>query len=109
MGEGSPFLDVADLPVRERLPGWRGRHFSSATMTFGHWEFDAGAAIHEHAHPEEEVWEVLAGELEITVAGVTAIAHAGGVAIVPPNTRHSIRARSGGTAIVVDHPVRTDL
>jgi unsaturated pyranuronate lyase len=78
-------------------------------MTFGHWEFDTGASIHEHSHPQEEVWEVLDGELEVTVGGVTAIAAAGSVAIVPPDTRHSIRALRAGKAIAVDHPVRTDM
>jgi quercetin dioxygenase-like cupin family protein len=103
------FLKVGDLPMRERLPGWRGRHFSSSTMTFGHWEFDAGASIHKHAHPQEEVWEVLEGELEITVGGESGVAGIGGAAIVPPNTPHSIRALRSGRAIVVDHPIRPDL
>ena len=50
-----PFVNVADLTEVERLPGWRGRHFDSASMTFGYWEFDAGSSIHEHSHPQEEV------------------------------------------------------
>ena len=103
-----PFLDVDALPVRERLPGWRGRHFDSASMTFGLWEFDAGASIHEHAHPQEEVWQVLEGELEVTIDGSTAVAGPGVAAIVPPDTPHSIRALRAGRAIAVDHPVRPD-
>jgi quercetin dioxygenase-like cupin family protein len=88
--------------------GVGGRHFDSATMTFGHWEFDAGASIHEHAHPQEEVWDILEGELEVTVDGITAKIGAGGIAIVPPNVRHSLRALQSGRALVVDHPVRPD-
>jgi quercetin dioxygenase-like cupin family protein len=103
-----PFVDTSELPARERLPGWRGRHFDSAHMTFGHWEFNAGSTIHEHAHPQEEVWEVVEGELEITVDGVTATVQPGNAAIVPPNTPHSVRALSDGRAIVVDHPLRPD-
>jgi quercetin dioxygenase-like cupin family protein len=103
-----PFLHIDELAVRERLPGRHGRHFDSASMTFGHWEFEAGASIHEHAHPQEEVWLPVEGELEITVDGVTALARPGTVAIVPPDTRHSIRALRAGTAIVVDHPIRPD-
>jgi quercetin dioxygenase-like cupin family protein len=103
-----PFLNIDQLPSRERLPGWHGRHFDSASMTFGHWEFEAGASIHEHAHPQEEVWLPIEGELEVTVGGVTAVAGPGMVAIVPPNTRHSIRALQNGRAIVVDHPIRLD-
>jgi len=44
-------MHVDDMPSRERLPGWHGRHFDSASMTFGPWEFEAAASIHEHRHP----------------------------------------------------------
>jgi quercetin dioxygenase-like cupin family protein len=72
-------------------------------------EFEAGAYIHEHRHPEEEVWLPIEGELEVTVDGVTVAAGPGAVAIVPPDTRHSIRALGAGRAIVVDHPIRSDM
>ena len=29
-----------------------------------------GASIHEHFHPQEEVYEVIEGELEMTIDGV---------------------------------------
>jgi unsaturated pyranuronate lyase len=103
-----PFLDTNELPAVEKLPGWRGRHFHSASMTFGHWEFSAGASIHEHRHPQEEVWEVVEGELEVTVDGMTAVAGPGFAAIVPPNVPHAIRALSDGRAIVVDQPPRPE-
>jgi quercetin dioxygenase-like cupin family protein len=75
-------------------------------MTFAHWEFDAGSDIHEHSHPQEEVWEILEGELEVTVGGVTRVARPGVVAIVPPDTPHSVRALTDGRAIVIDYPLR---
>lgn len=78
-------------------------------MTFGHWEFDQGASVHEHFHPQEEVWEVVSGELEVTIDGVTNIAVPGMVAIVPPNVVHSVKALRAGNAIVVDYPLRSDL
>jgi quercetin dioxygenase-like cupin family protein len=56
-------LNLGELPSRERLPGWHGRHFDSESMTFGRWEFEAGASIHEHRHPQEEVWLPIEGEL----------------------------------------------
>jgi len=77
-------------------------------MTFAHYDFTRGAAIHEHYHPEEEVYEVIEGELEITIDGVAAIVRPGVAAIVPANARHSVRALSGGKAIIVDHPARRD-
>jgi unsaturated pyranuronate lyase len=104
-----PFVNVGDLPEIERLPGWRGRHFDSASMTFGYWEFDAGSSIHEHSHPQEEVWLVIEGELDLTVGGEARTAGPGGAAIVPPGVRHSVLARTDGRALAVDHPVRADL
>ena len=41
-----PYIDTSKLPTVERLPGWRGRYFDSAHMTFAHYEFDAGSSIH---------------------------------------------------------------
>jgi quercetin dioxygenase-like cupin family protein len=103
-----PVVDTGTLTVIERLPGWRGRYFHTASMTFAHCEFDQGAAIHEHFHPEEEVYEVLEGELEITIDGTLHAARPGLVAIVPPNTRHSVKALTSGRLIVVDQPARRD-
>jgi quercetin dioxygenase-like cupin family protein len=103
-----PFLDTNHLPVVERLPGWRGRYFHTQNMTFAHYDFTRGSSIHEHYHPEEEVYEVIAGELEITIDGVAQIASAGLVAIVPGNARHSVKALSDGRVIIVDYPARRD-
>jgi quercetin dioxygenase-like cupin family protein len=101
-----PFIDTSSLPVIERLPGWFGRYFHSPSMTFAHYDFVRGAAIHEHFHPEEEVYEVIEGELEVMIDGVTRIAGAGIAAIVPANARHSVKALSDGRVIIVDYPVR---
>jgi quercetin dioxygenase-like cupin family protein len=100
------FIDTGKLKVIERLPGWKGRYFDSQSMTFGHYMFERGASIHEHAHPNEEVWNVIEGQLEVTVGGETQVAGPGFVAMVPPNTLHSVKALSGGRAIVVDYPLR---
>ena len=104
-----PLIDTSGLAVIERLPGWRGRVFSSANMTFAHYEFDAGSTIHEHRHEQEEVWNVVEGELEVSIAGELRKAGPGQVAIVPANTPHAIRALTNGRAIVVDHPLRWDV
>jgi quercetin dioxygenase-like cupin family protein len=103
-----PFIDTRTLDVIERLPGWYGRYFRSPSMTFAHYEFRRGASIHEHFHPEEEVYEVIEGELEVTIDGVAEIVRAGIVAIVPANVRHSVKALSDGRAIIVDYPLRPE-
>ena len=103
-----PFVDTSSLRVIERLPGWFGVYFHSPSMTFAHYDFVRGASIHEHFHAQEEVYEVIEGELEVTVDGVTQVAGVGIVAIVPANARHSVKALSDGRVIVVDYPVRRE-
>jgi quercetin dioxygenase-like cupin family protein len=104
-----PFIDTRDLNVVERLPGWHGRFFHSQNMTFAHYEFTRGASIHEHSHAEEEVYEVIEGELELTIDGVMRVARPGVVGIVPGNARHSVKALTDGRVIIVDYPVRPDV
>jgi quercetin dioxygenase-like cupin family protein len=71
-------------------------------MTFADYEFTAGSIIHEHFHAEEEVYQVIAGELEMAVDGVTDVVRPGIVAIVPSNARHSVRALTDGRVIQHD-------
>jgi quercetin dioxygenase-like cupin family protein len=104
-----PFIDTNTLTAVEKRPGWLAKQFHSPSMTFGHWQFTRGASIHEHCHPQEEVWQILEGTLEVTIDGTTEIAGPGVVAIVPANTAHSVTALSDGRAIVVDYPIRCDI
>jgi len=103
-----PFVDLSSLQVIERLPGWFGRYFRSANMTFAHYAFKRGSSIHEHSHPQEEVYEVIEGELEVTVDGVSQVVKRGLVAIVPSDAKHSVKALTDGRAIIVDYPARPE-
>jgi quercetin dioxygenase-like cupin family protein len=101
-----PFVDTSSLKVIERLPGWHGRYFNSPSMTFAHYDFKRGSSIHQHFHAQEEVYEVIEGELEVTIDGMAQVARAGLVAIVPSNVPHSVKALTDGQVIIVDHPLR---
>ena len=89
--EGEVIVEVIDtrmLAVVERCPIGKGVIFISANMTFVHYEFVRGSSIHEHFHPQEEVYEVTESELELTIDGETKIARQGPVVIMPSNGRH---------------------
>ena len=103
-----PMVDVSKLRVVERLPGWHGRYFHSENMTIAHYDFVRGASVHEHFHPQEEVYEVAEGELELTIDGETQITRPGVAAVVPANARHSVKALTDGRAIIVDYPRRPE-
>src|SRR5215469_12608264 len=53
-------------------------------------------------HPQEEVHEVIEGELELTIDGLKQVTRPGLVGIVPSNIRHSVKALTDGRAIIVD-------
>lgn len=103
-----PFIDLANLKVTERLPGWHGRYFHSDSMTFAHYDFQRGSSIHEHFHSQEEVYEVIEGQLELTIDGISQVVGSGLVAVVPSNARHSVKAITDGKAIIVDYPRRPE-
>ena len=106
MAFSDTFIDTSKLPTIERLPGWRGRYFDSPSMTFAHYEFDAGSSIHEHFHAQEEVYHIIEGELELAIGGVTRRLGPGFAGVVPSNTPHSVKAISSGKVIIVDYPLR---
>jgi quercetin dioxygenase-like cupin family protein len=103
------FIDTKELIVKEPREGWKGRFFHSPNMTFAYYAAEAGAWIHEHSHPNDEVWNIIDGRLQITIAGEAKVAGPGCAAIVPPNTLHSVKALSNVRAIVVDYPRRDSI
>ena len=52
---------------------------------------------------------MIEGQLEVTIGGKTQVAGAGFVAIVPPDTKHFVKAITDGRAIVVDYPLRREI
>ncbi|MBO0743892.1 MAG: cupin domain-containing protein [Candidatus Dormibacteraeota bacterium] len=108
--EGPRWVPSAEMPVRKPVAGWTGRFFSSPHVTFGMWDVAEGAApVHEHAHPEEEVWIVLWGRLAVTIAGEERVVEAGDAAFVPGGVLHRVRPLGAARAIAADHPVRPNL
>jgi quercetin dioxygenase-like cupin family protein len=101
-----PFIRPSELPPREPLPGWAGRFFHSDHMTLVYYEIAPGARAHPHHHENEEVWNVLDGELEMVVDGVARVLRAGEAAVVPADVEHSAAAIGRCRVIVVDHPAR---
>src|SRR6187549_3710308 len=65
-----PFVEPTEMIEGSPLPGWSGRFFHSANMTFAHWDIAEGAAdLHEHHHEQEEVWHIVEGEVVLRVGG----------------------------------------
>ena len=101
-------LTLDTVPEREMFPGFHGRMVHSDTMTFAWWRVDAGAGVPEHAHPHEQVVNMLEGELALTVDGTELSLRAGDVVTIPGGVRHSARATAPCRVLDVFSPVRDD-
>ncbi len=105
-----PFFRPSEMLGGVPLPGWSGRFLQSANMTFAHYTIAADAApLHEHQHEQEEVWHIVDGEVALSIAGEEQVLGAGWVAVVPPDTPHSVRPLSAWRAIIADYPLRPNL
>jgi mannose-6-phosphate isomerase-like protein (cupin superfamily) len=105
-----PFVDPADMLSGEPLPGWSGKFFHAENMTFALYDIAEGAApLHEHHHVQEEVWNVVEGELLITVDGEERLVRAGSAVVVPPDTPHSVTPTGACRAVIADYPLRLQL
>jgi quercetin dioxygenase-like cupin family protein len=102
------FVDLANLEVKEPVPGYKAVFVHSDNMTLAYWDIEEGAEMPEHSHPHEQVANVIAGKFELVLAGEKRIIGQGSAAIIPPNMLHSGTAVTHCRLIDVFHPVRED-
>jgi quercetin dioxygenase-like cupin family protein len=102
------FLNLSDIESIEKIPGYHVRFVHSENMTFAHWSIKAGALLPEHAHPHEQVANIIEGEFELTINGETQRLKPGAVGIIPGNTKHSGKAITDCKIIDAFYPIRED-
>jgi quercetin dioxygenase-like cupin family protein len=90
------------------FPGMKARFIHTDRMTLAYWEIDAGANLPEHSHAAEQVANILRGEYELTVDGVTRLLTPGITAVIPSGVRHSGRAITDCEILDIFQPVREE-
>ncbi len=101
-------LDLSEVAKRRLLEGAEVRFVHAETMTVAYWTFEPGVPLPAHAHPHEQVTNVIEGVFDLTVEGKTSRLEAGSVAVIPPDAPHAGRAVTACRIIDVFHPVRED-
>ncbi|RDC61572.1 cupin domain-containing protein [Adhaeribacter pallidiroseus] len=103
------YIALDSIPDKEIFPGFIAKimHTPSQNLTLVYVRVRAGTLLPEHAHPQEQVTNVLSGQLEITIAGETQILEPGMVGAIPPNAVHSARAHTDCYILDVFHPMRS--
>lgn len=102
------FFKFDDVLEKEMFPGFKARTIHGESMTMVYMRVTAGAEAPEHSHPHEQITNVVAGELELTVEGVPRKLSAGEAAVIPSNVRHSAKGVTDCLVLDVFHPVRED-
>ena len=102
------FIQTKDLPELELAKGIRAHIITTDTLSVLHVILDEGAILPEHSHHNEQVINVIEGELELTVSGVTYILTPGTIMVLEPNAVHSGRALTDCKVIDIFHPLRED-
>ena len=101
-------VDVWGMKAREVMPGYRGRFVHSDHTTHAYWEIDADSPLPEHAHPHEQVVNMVDGTFILTVAGEKRVLKAGAIVVIPSNVKHSGQAVTACRIMDVFYPVRKD-
>jgi quercetin dioxygenase-like cupin family protein len=102
------FIEVKTLSTKEVIPGYEASAIHTGTMSFVHWNVEAGAIMPEHSHLHEQVAHVLEGVFELTVNGETKRLEPGVVAVIPPYIRHGGKAITACRLLDVFLPERED-
>jgi quercetin dioxygenase-like cupin family protein len=103
-----PYVDFLNLKEHEIVPGFHARFVHSDYMTLAYWNIDAGASLPDHAHPHEQIVNIIEGEFAFTLDGETRTLVAGSVVNIPSNVKHSGKAVTNCKIIDAFYPVRED-
>jgi quercetin dioxygenase-like cupin family protein len=101
-------IKIEEARKTEKLPGCRVQCVHSENMTLAYWSIEEEAGVPDHSHAHEQVVNVLAGTLELTVEGEKKRLRPGDVVVVPPNAVHTARAVTFCRILDVFYPVRED-
>jgi len=101
-------LDFRNSKTLDLASGVNAHVAHTANISVAHVTLLAGSIVPQHAHHQEQILNVVDGELELTVDGKTLVLSRGKVAILPPMVPHSVKAISQVYVIDVFHPARED-
>jgi quercetin dioxygenase-like cupin family protein len=101
-------FSLSTLPIQEIMPGFRGKLIHGDQMSLVFWDVDAGSAVPEHHHKNEQIMHVISGRFEFTVDGVTREYGPGDIVLIPAHIPHSGKAHTACQLMDVFSPAREE-
>ena len=105
----SAFEDLPSIAPQLLAEGYLARSVHGEQLTMAIVEIEAGAALPEHQHLNEQLGMVSDGSVIFRIGDETRIVEPGGIWRIPSNARHAVTGGERG-AVVVDvfSPARAD-
>lgn len=100
--------DISKIEEKEIIKGFKGKFFHTNSFTIAFWEIEEGAILPEHSHIHEQSTQVIEGNLEMLVGGVSTVLKPGMIANIPSNVIHSGKALTNCKVTDVFSPTRED-
>lgn len=108
MTSDATILNLDDVTSREMLEGAHARFVHTEHMTVAYWRFEPDVPLPAHAHPHEQVTNVIEGTFEMVLDGEPHRLEAGAAVVIPPDVEHGGRSITACRIIDVFYPVRED-
>ena len=103
------FRAIAELDPIELGEGLVARAVEGERMTFAVIDLEPGAILPEHAHENEQIGLIVAGEMELRVGSEARLLRPGDTYVIPSGVPHTARAgRAGASVVDVFNPRRAD-
>lgn len=100
--------NILKLKPREIIKGYHGRFLHMENFTFAYWEVEAGAEIPVHSHVHEQMMQVIEGQFELSVNGISKVYEPGMVVTIPSHVEHGGKAITNCRLTDIFCPVRED-
>lgn len=101
------FFGHEESQVMEFSPGILLRRLAKGEeINAVHWNFQDGAVLEMHHHPQEQFGYIIKGGFKVTIGDETRLLRAGDSYVVPPNVPHQFIPVGETEAIDVFTPVR---
>ena len=101
-------IELQNIEPREIVPGYHGQFVHGETMTVAYWDIKAGHSLPEHNHDHEQIVNLLEGEFELIVEGVSHRLTPGDVFVLHSNVKHAGNAITDCRIVDVFQPIRQD-
>ena len=101
-------ISLSDVSAKVVLPGFSARFVHTENLTFAWWDIKAAHHLPVHAHVHEQVLNLIEGEFELTIDGVSHHLTTGDVFVIHSNVEHSGRSITDCRILDVFSPVRED-